>query len=154
MPADIVNMNKFKKAKAREKKTSARRKTAPSSGGRRKSGAKEEDEAARRNTLLDGARREGGIPSEGDGKPTAERRQERRGQTVSRPVKRSFSIKGHRTSISLEAAFWAALKEAAEEDRVPLANLIATIDQTRGGAGLSSAVRVWLLARTKARARN
>lgn len=73
---------------------------------------------------------------------------------MSRPVKRSFSIKGHRTSISLEAAFWAALKEAAEEDRVPLANLIAAIDQTRGGAGLSSAVRVWLLARTKARARN
>ncbi len=74
---------------------------------------------------------------------------------MSRPVKRSFSIKGHRTSISLEAAFWAALKEAAEEDRVPLANLIATIDQSRGGAGLSSAVRVWLLARTRAaRARN
>ncbi len=69
-----------------------------------------------------------------------------------RPVKRSFSIKGHRTSISLEAAFWTALKEAAAEDRVPLAQLIASIDEQRGGAGLSSAVRVWLLDRLKGRA--
>lgn len=69
-----------------------------------------------------------------------------------RPVKRSFSIKGHRTSISLEAAFWAELKSAATEDGMPLAQLIATIDQNRGGAGLSSAVRVWLLERLKAKA--
>ena len=63
-----------------------------------------------------------------------------------RPVKRSFSIKGHPTSISLEAPFWDALKEAAARERLPLAALVARIDAERNGAGLSSAVRVWLLA--------
>ncbi len=70
---------------------------------------------------------------------------------MSRPVKRSFSIKGHRTSISLEAEFWEALKEAAQEDRLALAALIDQIDATRGPSGLSSAVRTWLLRRYKSR---
>ena len=62
-----------------------------------------------------------------------------------RPVKRSFTIAGHKTTISLEAAFWDALREAAERERVSLAGLVQRIDQSRGRAGLSSAVRVWLL---------
>jgi predicted DNA-binding ribbon-helix-helix protein len=62
-----------------------------------------------------------------------------------RPVKRSFNIAGHRTSISLEAPFWEALKEVAARERVSMAQLIARIDEGRGGSGLSSAVRVWLL---------
>jgi predicted DNA-binding ribbon-helix-helix protein len=69
-----------------------------------------------------------------------------------RPEKRSFSIQGHRTSISLESAFWIALKEAATEDGMTLAGLINSIDKTRGEAGLSSAVRVWILERLKTRA--
>ena len=64
---------------------------------------------------------------------------------MSRPVKRSFSIAGHRTSISLEAPFWLALKDAATREHVPLAQLVARIDEGRDGASLSSAVRVWLL---------
>lgn len=64
---------------------------------------------------------------------------------MTRPVKRSFSIKGHRTSISLEAPFWEALKEAAAAEGVTLAALVTKIDAERGGAGLSSAVRVWVL---------
>jgi predicted DNA-binding ribbon-helix-helix protein len=68
------------------------------------------------------------------------------------PQKRSFSIQGHRTSVSLETEFWLALKEAAAEDGMTLAGLINSIDTTRGEAGLSSAVRVWLLERLKARA--
>lgn len=72
---------------------------------------------------------------------------------MTRPVKRSFSIQGHRTSISLEAAFWETLKEVAREDGTTLAQLIASIDQGRGNAGLSSAVRVWLLERYKTRTR-
>jgi predicted DNA-binding ribbon-helix-helix protein len=64
---------------------------------------------------------------------------------MSRPVKRSFSIAGHRTSISLEAPFWAALKDAAAREQVPVAQLVARIDGDRNGASLSSAVRVWLL---------
>jgi predicted DNA-binding ribbon-helix-helix protein len=62
-----------------------------------------------------------------------------------RPVKRSFTIAGHKTSISLEAAFWEALREAAVRDHTSLAGLVQKIDRTRGRAGLSSAVRVWLL---------
>lgn len=71
---------------------------------------------------------------------------------MSRPVKRSFAIKGHRTSISLEAPFWDALKEAAAQDGKPLAQLISEIDGSRGTSGLSSAVRIWLLERYRARA--
>lgn len=69
-----------------------------------------------------------------------------------RPEKRSFSIQGHRTSISLEAAFWSALKTAAAEDGLTLAGLINAIDKDRGNAGLSSAVRVWILKRLETRA--
>ena len=65
---------------------------------------------------------------------------------AARPLKRSFSIAGHRTSISLEGAFWDALREAARHEGVPLAELVRRIDGTRGEAGLSGAVRVWLLA--------
>ena len=64
---------------------------------------------------------------------------------MTRPVKRSFTIKGHRTSISVEAAFWEALQQAAVGEQQSLAALIAAIDTQRGDAGLSSAVRVWVL---------
>ncbi len=64
---------------------------------------------------------------------------------LSRPVKRSFTIGGHRTSISLEAAFWDALKAAAAREKIPVSKLVARIDAGRKDGGLSSAVRVWLL---------
>ena len=64
---------------------------------------------------------------------------------MTRPVKRSFTIKGHRTSISLEAPFWDALRQAAAEERTTLSALVAAIDGQRGTSGLSSAVRVWVL---------
>jgi predicted DNA-binding ribbon-helix-helix protein len=65
---------------------------------------------------------------------------------MSRPVKRSFTIRGHRTSISLEAEFWEALKEIAQGEGRTLAALVAAIDESRGRSGLSSAVRVYVLA--------
>lgn len=65
---------------------------------------------------------------------------------MSRPLKRSFSIKGHRTSISLEAPFWDALRDAAAEQKLTLAGLVAQIDDKRGDdGGLSTAVRIWVL---------
>ncbi|MFN3744614.1 MAG: ribbon-helix-helix domain-containing protein [Hyphomicrobiaceae bacterium] len=70
---------------------------------------------------------------------------------MTRPIKRSFSIGGHRTSISLEPAFWNALREVAARERVPLSRLVAKIDHDRGSAGLSSAVRIWLLTYFKSR---
>jgi predicted DNA-binding ribbon-helix-helix protein len=71
-----------------------------------------------------------------------------------RPVKRSFSIGGHRTSISLEPPFWSALKEVAARERLPLAKLVGAIDKNRGDSGLSSAVRIWLLKYFQARDKN
>lgn len=64
---------------------------------------------------------------------------------MSRPVKRSFSIKGHRTSISLEEPFWDVLREAADDQKMTLAALVAKIDASRGDSGLSGAVRIWIL---------
>ncbi|MCI5044312.1 MAG: ribbon-helix-helix domain-containing protein [Aquisalinus sp.] len=68
--------------------------------------------------------------------------------------KRSVSIAGHRTSISLEQAFWDELHQFAREDNRSLASLVAQIDRERMGAAephnLSSALRVYILRRVKA----
>jgi predicted DNA-binding ribbon-helix-helix protein len=66
-------------------------------------------------------------------------------RAAARPVKRSFSLSGHRTSISLEAAFWDALKEAAAAEGQSMTAVVGQIDKARGDAGLSGAVRVWVL---------
>lgn len=63
-------------------------------------------------------------------------------------LKRSISIAGHRTSISLEPEFWAALSQAAKSTGQSVAALVAEIDQTRGERNLSSAIRVWVLKNT------
>ena len=60
-------------------------------------------------------------------------------------VKRSLAIAGHRTSISLEDAFWDGLREIAEERKLPVAALVAEIDAMRGPNNLSSAIRVFVL---------
>ena len=62
-----------------------------------------------------------------------------------KPVKRSFNIAGHRTSISLEAPFWEALRDLATQDKISMAALVARIDTERGPTNLSSAVRVHIL---------
>jgi predicted DNA-binding ribbon-helix-helix protein len=69
------------------------------------------------------------------------------------PIKRSVEIAGHRTSISLEPLFWDMLRDAAQEEGVPLNALVARIDAERIGAeqpcGLAGAVRLWLVARLR-----
>ena len=62
-----------------------------------------------------------------------------------RVVKRSLVIAGHRTSVSLEDAFWRRLRHIAAERGLSLNRLAATIDASRGSANLSSAVRVFVL---------
>jgi predicted DNA-binding ribbon-helix-helix protein len=64
-------------------------------------------------------------------------------------VKRSVSIAGHRTSISLEPEFWTALAELATAQNRSVANLVAEIDQVRAERNLSSAIRVWVLLQSK-----
>ncbi|MFZ5671886.1 MAG: ribbon-helix-helix domain-containing protein [Pseudomonadota bacterium] len=61
--------------------------------------------------------------------------------------KRSLTISGHRTSLSLEPEFWTVLKAAAQAEHKSLAALVGEIDRTRGERNLSSALRVWVLKR-------
>jgi predicted DNA-binding ribbon-helix-helix protein len=60
-------------------------------------------------------------------------------------AKHSVSIAGHRTSLSLEDAFWSALKEIARRRGVSLAQLVREVDAGRNGASLSSALRVFVM---------
>lgn len=61
-------------------------------------------------------------------------------------AKRSLTIAGHRTSISLEEPFWQALNEIAAARRQSLAAVIARIDRTRPeGTNLSAAIRIFVL---------
>ena len=62
-----------------------------------------------------------------------------------KPRKRSLSISGHRTAISLEEPFWTALRGIAETKGVPVARLVAEIDAVRGETSLSSAIRLFVL---------
>ncbi len=68
------------------------------------------------------------------------------------PVKRSITIAGHQTSISLEPLFWNRLRVAAEERGLPLNALVAQIDVERMEAdeppGLATAIRLWIAAQT------
>ena len=59
-------------------------------------------------------------------------------------VKRSIIINGHKTSVSLEDAFWADLKNIAHTQQATLSELVTEIDQTREG-NLSSAIRLFVL---------
>lgn len=66
---------------------------------------------------------------------------------MGRPVKRSLTLKQHRTSVSLEDEFWRAFRDIAKEQGRPLNGLAAEIDETRGmETGLASAIRLYVLA--------
>ncbi|MCB1364481.1 MAG: ribbon-helix-helix domain-containing protein [Rhodobacteraceae bacterium] len=63
-----------------------------------------------------------------------------------RPVKRSLTLRGHRTSVSLEDAFWRAFRQIAESEGKPINVLAAEIDAARNlETGLASAIRVHVL---------
>lgn len=67
-----------------------------------------------------------------------------------RPVKRSLTLQGHRTSVSLEEAFWAEFRRLAEAKGRSVNRLAAEIDATRSPPGsLASAIRVYVLESVK-----
>ena len=66
-------------------------------------------------------------------------------------IKRSIVIDGHKTSVSLEDAFWKGLKEIALSRGVTLSDLVAAIDSERQLGNLSSAIRLFVLDHYKAR---
>lgn len=61
-------------------------------------------------------------------------------------VKRSIVVKGHKTSVSLEEAFWTAMKEIAARRNMTLSDLVSEIDTNRQHGNLSSAIRLLVLA--------
>lgn len=69
------------------------------------------------------------------------------------PVKRSVTIAGHQTSISLEPIFWEALRAEAASLDIPINALIARIDAARIDAedppNLGSAIRLWLFVQSR-----
>ena len=67
-------------------------------------------------------------------------------------IKRSIVIAGHKTSVSLEDAFWSALKEIASNRHLTLSDLVATIDTERRHRNLSSAIRLFVLEFYKSKA--
>ncbi|WP_272006226.1 ribbon-helix-helix domain-containing protein [Roseovarius sp. ZX-A-9] len=63
-----------------------------------------------------------------------------------RPAKRSLTLRGHRTSVSLEDEFWQAFRQIAAEKSIPVNALAAKIDAERGAdLGLASAIRLYVL---------
>ena len=64
---------------------------------------------------------------------------------TTRPVKHSLTLRGHRTSVSLEPEFWDAFRALADTQGKTLNGLAIEIDEARGDVGLASAIRVFVL---------
>jgi predicted DNA-binding ribbon-helix-helix protein len=60
-------------------------------------------------------------------------------------VKRSIVVAGHKTSVSLEDAFWRGLKDIASTRGMTLSDMVAAIDSRRQHGNLSSAIRLFVL---------
>ena len=70
----------------------------------------------------------------------------------SRPRKHSLTLRGHRTSVSLEDEFWEAFREIAAAEGRAINDLAAEIDEARGAdCGLASAIRLFVLRHLRAR---
>ena len=70
---------------------------------------------------------------------------EEEGEMKSSVVKRSIILAGHKTSVSLEDAFWEGLKDIAKAQRRTLSDLVSSIDINREQGNLSSALRLFVL---------
>lgn len=72
---------------------------------------------------------------------------------MSRPIKRSLTLRGHRTSVSLEDDFWRAFQDIAQEKGLAINALAAEIDAQRDlEAGLATAIRLYVLNHYRTRA--
>ena len=68
---------------------------------------------------------------------------------MTRPEKHSLTLHGHRTSVSLESAFWTEFRRIAQSRNQTVNQLAVQIDDGRAGAGLASAIRVFVLTELK-----
>ncbi|WP_412563242.1 ribbon-helix-helix domain-containing protein [Thalassobius sp. MITS945101] len=65
---------------------------------------------------------------------------------MTRPAKRSLTLRGHRTSVSLEDEFWQAFRDIAAERGQPINDLVAEIDEARDlQCGLATEIRLFVL---------
>lgn len=72
---------------------------------------------------------------------------------MSRPIKRSLTLKGHRTSVSLEDEFWQCFREISDSKGMPINALAADIDAERElDIGLAGAIRLYVLRHYKSAA--
>ncbi|MGB8745365.1 MAG: ribbon-helix-helix domain-containing protein [Pseudolabrys sp.] len=69
----------------------------------------------------------------------------------SQVIKRSVVLNGHKTSISLEDAFWSTLKEIAQAQGATVSQTVTEIDKSRRGESLSSAIRLFVLDRVRSK---
>jgi predicted DNA-binding ribbon-helix-helix protein len=67
-------------------------------------------------------------------------------------VKRSVVVDGHKTSVSLEEAFWSGIKEISGARNMTMSELVGEIDANRHQGNLSSAIRLFVLDHFKSRA--
>ena len=67
-------------------------------------------------------------------------------------IKRSIVLNGHKTSVSLEHAFWSGMKDIARARGMSLSDVVGEIDANRGEGNLSSAIRLFVLGHFKERA--
>jgi predicted DNA-binding ribbon-helix-helix protein len=70
----------------------------------------------------------------------------------SKMLKRSVTVHGHKSSVSLEDTFWSGLREIARAQGCSVSNLIAKIDKGRQVGNLSSAIRIFVLEHFRAKA--
>ena len=68
-----------------------------------------------------------------------------------RPVKHSLTLRGHRTSVSLEQVFWQEFRQIAAVQAQSVNDLASRIDAQRGDVGLASAIRVFVLTSLQAK---
>ena len=73
------------------------------------------------------------------------------GSMKSQVIKRSVVLNGHKTSISLEDAFWSTLKEIAQAQGATVSQTVTEIDKSRRGGSLSSAIRLFVLDRVRSK---
>ena len=72
-----------------------------------------------------------------------------KGLMQSAVAKRSIVVRGHKTSVTLEDAFWSALRQIAQDEESTLGALVAKIDSERDAPNLSTAIRVYVLENIK-----
>src|SRR4029077_7991131 len=95
--------------------------------------------------LQDGARPCRGGPHQGPPDTRSASHRTRRPSMKSPVVKRSIVVAGHKTSVSLEDAFWKGLKDIADDRDITLSDLVSSIDTDRQQGNLSSAIRLFVL---------